>query len=229
MKHDTATKLLNDSIDGELDTPLARELAEHVRQCVTCRRELEGLRRLLEGAAALPRSIEPARDLWPEIANRTGSPVPAPETAGSGLLQRLGFLSWSWPTVLATAAVVGVLFISSFNTEPRPRPGDSVARAEFTTPADADPEAAALVQTLEAECQECELELAAYTKPDSGNSSTVTLMLKENMPVIDRAITEARMAWLASPDEPSLARLLTSAYRAKMALQGRAIRMVSES
>jgi len=229
MKHDTATKLLNDSIDGELDTPLAKELAEHVRLCVTCRRELEGLRRLLEGAAALPRSIEPARDLWPAIADRTVPRVPAPESASSRLLQRLGFFGWSWPTALATAAVVGVLFFSSFNTAPLPGQLDSVAQAGFTVPVDANPEAAALVQTLEAECQASERELAAYTKTDGGSSTTVTRMLKENMPIIDRAISEARAAWFASPDEPSLARLLTSAYRAKMALQGRAINMVSES
>ena len=54
-------------------------------------------------------------------------------------------------------------------------------------------------------------------------------MLKESMPVVDRAIAEARAAWLASPDEPGLARLLTSAYRAKVALQGKAVRMSSES
>lgn len=229
MKHDTAAELLNNAIDGELAAPLAEELDEHVRQCVTCRRELEGLRQLLEGAADLSRSIEPARDLWPAIADRTAPRNAAPETVGSRLMQRLGVFSWSWPTALATTAVVGVLFISSFNTEPLPRPGEIPAQAGFTVPADADPAAAALVQTLEAECQECERELAVYTKTDTGSSSTVTRMLKENMPVVNRAISEARAAWLASPDEPGLARLLTSAYRAKMSLQGRAIRMVSES
>ena len=68
MKHDTAAELLHDYLDGELDEALVERLEGHVNQCVTCRGELDGLRLLLERAAALPRSIEPGRDLWPAIA-----------------------------------------------------------------------------------------------------------------------------------------------------------------
>lgn len=225
MKHDTAAELLNDYMDGELAAPLVDELDRHIRQCVTCRRELEGLKQLLEVAAALPRSLEPARDLWPDIAAATLPRDAAAGNAGSRLLQRLGFFSWSWPTALATAAVVGVLCFSSFNTEPLVRPGEGVTHAESTIPVGTDPGAASLVQTLEAECRQGERELAAYDR----TSVQMTQMLMENMPVVDRAIDEARAAWLASPDKPGLARLLTSAYRAKVALQGRAIRMASES
>jgi hypothetical protein len=229
MKHEIATELLNDYHDGELAPPLADELEDHVRQCVTCRRELEGLRQLLKGASALPRSIEPARDLWPAIAELTQPFGSATETVGSRLMQRLGFFSWSWPTALATAAVVGVLFFSSIETQPLLQPQQNAVPAGLAVPADADPQAVALIQALEAECLECERELAAYTGTEDSNESIVTRMLRNSMPVVDRAISEAREAWLASPDEAGLARLLTSAYRAKMALQGRAIRMASET
>lgn len=229
MKHDIATTLLDDYLDGGLAPPLVEELETHVRQCVTCRGEVEGLRQLLDATAALPRSINPSRDLWTAIADQIqpgGKPHRAP---GSRLLQRLGFFSWSWPTALATAAVVGVLFISSFDPLTPPGPEQHAVPAAMSVPADADPHAAALVLALESECLECERELAAYTNTDTMNSGLVTRMLKENMPVVDKAIAEARSAWLASPDEPGLARLLSSAYRAKMALQGRAIRMASET
>jgi hypothetical protein len=225
MKHDTAVELLNDYTDGELEAPQAEELEEHVRQCVTCRRELEGLRQVLEGAAALPRSIEPATDLWPAIADATRLRETAAENVGTRLLQRLGFFSWSWPTALATAAVVGVLCFSSFNTEPLVQTGQDLSSPGITTPSQGDEEATSLVNALEAECLQGERELAAY----DGSSDHMTQLLMESMPVVDRAIAEARAAWLDSPENPGLARLLTMAYRAKVALQGRAIRMASRT
>jgi hypothetical protein len=228
MKHDSATEFLHHYLDGELDTPLVEELERHVQQCVTCRGELEGLRQLLAGAAALPRTIEPARDLWPAIAKETVRHDPAVESTGSRILRRLGFFSWSWPTALASAAVVGVLCISSFNTEQLLGPVKGISPAGVSSLEGADPQAAALVHALEAECRECDRELDAYARV-APESSIVTRMLKESMPVVDKAIAEARAAWLSSPNEPGLARFLTSAYRAKMALQGRAIRMVSAS
>lgn len=228
MKHETAAELLNDYLDGELDAPLAEELEGHVHRCVTCRRELAGLRQLLATAATLPRSIEPDRDFWPAIAEETMPHDKAPGNAGSRLLQHLGFFSWSWPTALATTAVVGVLLLSSFDNESLPGPGNNVSPAGTTIPADTEPQGAALVQSMEAECLEYGRELDAYSG-EAPENSRVAQMLKENMPVVDRAISEARAAWLASPNEPGLARFLTSAYKAKMALQGRAIRMASES
>lgn len=225
MKHDSAAELLNDYIDGVLEAPMVTDLQNHVRQCVTCRRELEGLKQVLEGAAALPRVIEPPRDLWPAIAEATRPKKAAVESSGARMLRRLGFFSWSWPTALATTAVVGVLCISSFNTEPLVPAGEDVSRTGVPAGAVNYPETDAVLLALEAECQQGEQELAAY----NGHSGPVSHMLQQSMPVVDRAIAEARAAWVASPDEPGLTRLLTSAYRAKVALQGRAIRMASES
>lgn len=225
MKHDTAADLLNDYLDGDLEAPQVNELEQHVRQCVTCRRELEGLRQLLRGAAALPREVLPERDLWPAIAASTMPGESAPQKATTRLLQRLGFFSWSWPTALATTAVVGVLCISSFNTEPLDPERVNASRAALPAQAESCPETDAVLLVLEAECRQGERELAVY---DYG-SGPVSQMLKENMPVVDRAIAEVREAWIASPNEPGLTRLLTSAYRAKVALQGRAIRLASET
>jgi methionyl-tRNA synthetase len=82
---------------------------------------------------------------------------------------------------------------------------------------------------LTAEGQKLVADLDARLAAYNGHSGPVAKMLKQSMPVVDRAIAEARAAWLASPDEPGLTRLLTSAYRAKVALQGRAIRLASET
>lgn len=72
MNEHLSEELLNSYVDGALDGA-AREAAErHLAGCAACRRDVERLRALVTNAAALPRSIEPERDLWPGIAPRLG-------------------------------------------------------------------------------------------------------------------------------------------------------------
>ena len=72
MSEHLSEERLNGYVDGALE-PAARDAAErHLATCATCRSDVEGLQALLAGAAGLPKRIEPARDLWPEIAPRLG-------------------------------------------------------------------------------------------------------------------------------------------------------------
>jgi anti-sigma factor RsiW len=58
---------LHASAEGALDA-VGRAAAEgHLEQCAQCRAEVTGIRTLLAGVDHLPRSIDPPRDLWPEI------------------------------------------------------------------------------------------------------------------------------------------------------------------
>jgi hypothetical protein len=61
---------LDDAADGELSPLEQEEVRLHIGSCDSCRSEKEALDSLLEGASALPRSIEPGRDLWEEIEPR---------------------------------------------------------------------------------------------------------------------------------------------------------------
>ena len=70
MSHDRYAELLNDFVDGRLESELRVETETHLGQCADCRGEVEALRSLLADAGQLPRSIEPPRDLWPGVANR---------------------------------------------------------------------------------------------------------------------------------------------------------------
>jgi hypothetical protein len=60
-----------EQIDGFVEGVLApaqhAEVLRHMEECAQCRAEAGGTRALLESAAALPRRIEPPRDLWPGI------------------------------------------------------------------------------------------------------------------------------------------------------------------
>src|SRR5205823_4203411 len=63
---------LNEYVDGTLATG-ARALVEtHLAQCAGCREAVAELRALVDGARGLPRTIEPASELWAGIAGRIG-------------------------------------------------------------------------------------------------------------------------------------------------------------
>lgn len=58
---------LHDLLDGLLAPPEREKTERHLRECAGCRESLAALRSLRERTAALPRSLEPDRDLWPGI------------------------------------------------------------------------------------------------------------------------------------------------------------------
>jgi hypothetical protein len=61
---------LNGFADGSLDDAARREVEAHLAACASCRDEAAALRDLLAAARALPRTIEPERELWGAIAAR---------------------------------------------------------------------------------------------------------------------------------------------------------------
>jgi len=61
---------LHDYVDGLLAAAEKLEVERHLATCANCRGELEFLNSLRQQVAALPSSLEPPHDLWPEIAER---------------------------------------------------------------------------------------------------------------------------------------------------------------
>ncbi len=74
--------LLQDYLDGAL-TPAERQSVEaHLPTCQVCRAEHESLASVRAAVGALPRSIEPPSDLWPEIEARISDPLLHEAVAG---------------------------------------------------------------------------------------------------------------------------------------------------
>ncbi len=63
---------LDDAVDGELSPAELQAVQLHIESCDSCRGEKKALDSLIEDASALPRIIEPGRDLWDEIEPRLG-------------------------------------------------------------------------------------------------------------------------------------------------------------
>ena len=74
--------LLQDYLDGVL-TPGERQTVEaHLPTCSACRAEKEALASVMTAVGALPRSLDPPRDLWPAIEARLSEPLLKETVAG---------------------------------------------------------------------------------------------------------------------------------------------------
>ncbi|NNM05552.1 MAG: hypothetical protein HKO65_10650, partial [Gemmatimonadetes bacterium] len=61
---------LHDYQDGLLSREEEERVMVHLRECPTCRAELDHLSSLSGELGSLPLEAEPSRDLWPQIAWR---------------------------------------------------------------------------------------------------------------------------------------------------------------
>ncbi|MFQ5570212.1 MAG: anti-sigma factor family protein [Rhodothermales bacterium] len=67
--------LLQEYLDGTLTPEQQQTVDAHLHVCEPCRAEMEALASVMAAVDALPRSIEPPRDLWPEIETRLSAPL----------------------------------------------------------------------------------------------------------------------------------------------------------
>jgi hypothetical protein len=200
--------LLDDLLDGELEAAAENAVKEHLAVCPACRAELERGQRLARQTAALPRALEPTRDLWPGIALEIGA-------------QRrpVGHSTWSvWLGTAAAAAMLaavltGMLASGRGAGDPMPLP---------STVAAVDPAAGELERAREA------LRGAFEQRRGSLSDDTVRVVL-EAVDVIDRSIEAIGGALERHPGDAGLARRLQAAYRQEIQLLQRATRLPDET
>jgi hypothetical protein len=102
------------------------------------------------------------------------------------------------------------------------------------TPGDAggtvDSASVALLAALELESRAVDEEYARLAGAGvEAQSNPLVALFEANLGIVNRAIDEARQAWLANPDSPRLLRILVAVYQAKTALQGRAGEVMSRT
>jgi anti-sigma factor RsiW len=193
---------LNEYVDGTLTAETRALVEAHLAACAGCREAVAELRALIAGAAGLPRSIEPGRELWSGVAKRIG-------TRNSGIGTR-----W-WRTALAAAAtlVIGFALYRRLPSSPAlDRPGGEgweAVQAEY------DQAGAQLRDALAS--QRARLEPATVAR------------LRRNLGVIDAAIRESRDALARDTGNVELRGLVASAARAKVELLRWATRVAMSS
>ena len=220
---------LNDFVDGLLNEAEQREVEEYLETSVEARETVAFLQALRAQAAELPESIEPSRDLWPEIQERMapaplaevapGARAPQPEEARPWL-PHLDFAQWG---ALAAAAVVLVALSSGITAWMVGTPvADPVINEPAATGVAMETPGAAYVLEIE--------QLRAELDANRGNLDPDTVStIETNLRVIDRAIRRAREALEEDPGNTGLSRMLDNNYRHKLQLLQRANRIIELS
>jgi hypothetical protein len=159
-------------------------------------------------ARALPRAIEPPRDLWPGIERRLAPRRPRRPrwlplaaalalAAGAWLLGRVATRSAPAPAPVATAPATGT---------PMPAPAPDLA------PDEAGPDPAR--------------QLLAALERDAGTLSPGTVAaLRRNLAVIDSALAESRRALAADPGDGDAERWLRLVERQRLDLVRQVVRL----
>jgi anti-sigma factor RsiW len=210
MNCDDVRSALDEFLDRGLDGADEAAVRAHLEGCTTCAREREALVELRERVAELPRSLEPPRDLWPEIEAQIGSE----KVVRAAFVRR---------ALLAAAAVV--LVVSSVVT------AYLVGRRQATTvvviPA-SQPVASGVLAASFAEIGVHDYQTVRHQlldvlerRRDELSPATMAVVLS-NLRVIDDAMDEIAGALGEDPGNELLMRQLVSVYRQQVNLLERA-------
>jgi hypothetical protein len=229
-------------LDGDLDADAQDVVQRHLAACAACRALVADLDAIIADAKALP-PIEPARELWHDIAARLETPVVPLDTApGRAAVRRL-------PTRWLAAAAALLVTVSSAVTWQVARRGEratdritdptadgavvafddpSATTAESTDldvllvappsllPAGASPAAESDDETAEDLALRT---LRAIVDERIGELDPATAtVLRRNLALIDRALAESREALARDPRNPVLAGQRDRARERQLAL-----------
>jgi len=224
MKCEDVIRRLDDHLDGRLPEDDRRRVEAHLEECPGCRREAEELRALTEAAAALPRSLAPARELWPGIAKRIGEHRLVGASFGRGATWRR-----SLRFAAAAAAVVAVTSIVTFSLIHHGENGPLAARPSLQQPTPAGLRLVSL-GGVGADLRAARNELlAALDQRSTSMSPETRAVIDDNLRVIDEAIRHIEAALEEDPDNRHLTTLLAATCRQESQLLQRATRLPAET
>jgi anti-sigma factor RsiW len=237
MTHPEWQTALDAYVAGELNSPASDRLFEHLNTCASCRDEADALKRIVNEAAQLPRSIEPPPHVWWRIAGElrepslTASIAPAPPRTSS----RFRF-------ALAAIFLVAVFGAAALLSPRRPESTRSPTAAEtaaskepdvvvISNDAKAQPsEWAQMIWSLEEESLNAEKAVFAGL---AGHVDAAGLKrasaVEPALAALDTAITETADAMRLQPDNAALGRTLTGYYERKLQLLRVAARLAAGS
>ena len=204
MKCETVQNLLDDYVDGLLIGEEPALVARHLASCPDCARQANALREMLQQAKALPRHIEPHRDLWPGIRGQI-------ENESKRRVFRTARLG-----ALAVAAAVLAILAGSLLMRGLPRPGETVLTAD-EAPVRLQQE----VLVVEAEYQQARRELvAAMDQLPRRLAPETRTVIDQNLAVIDGAIQEIRTSLEKDPENVFLFDMLVAEQDSSLRLLG---------
>lgn len=210
---------LDEYVDGDLDEAAFQEVELHLDGCAECREEERLLRALIAEAAALPKEMLPARDLWPEVATRLRGPE------GARLVARPTLATWRSPMAMAAAASVLLALTATLWVRGHgPRPATEVTPGTLQTVASVDPGADLLDTEREYARATADL-MAAIESQKAALTPETRQVLDANLETIDEALAQVRAALRKDPGNGPLTHLLTSTHQKKLDALQRVVRL----
>jgi len=212
------TNRIDDFLDGRLEAAEAEDLQAHLADCPSCTGELASIRELRDLAAALPRSLEPPRNLWPGIEARISEAKVA-----RGRFGRRALLAAA-AAVVVVSSVVTAYFIG--------RSQAVVVTAEPPAAVESGP-SAVLLASFEGLGVNNYLDTrtvlldALEARKHELSADTLDLVM-ENLLLIDQAMDRIAEALGEDPENEFLMKQLAGAYRRQIDLLQRAVRMPAE-
>ncbi len=215
MTCDEIVERLDAFVDGAGDEAAFQEIELHLAGCAACREEERALRDLLAEAAALPKSVQPARDLWPDVAARI---------AAGGVRARRARIGWT--IGLAAAAALAALASARLL---RPAPA-AAPRQASASPARIVPAAVGSDDLLPAEegyvRATGELMNVLAARRDRLSPETLKVV-QQNLDIIDEALGQVREALRKDPGNRQLTRMLTATHQRKVDVLRRVVGVAS--
>lgn len=215
MKDSCRDEQLYEYVDGGLTDADMAEVEAHLEACAHCRETLSEIQALLSDAAALPRSIAPARDLWNDISSKIDEHAP-------GKVVDLATARTPWVTRWGRGvAVAALLFIGLGVFWLRYDVRVDLNGVGEATRAPSENFQGALADYRQAESAYRDairdLSTAYKTRRDTLPPDTRDV-LDENLRIIDRAIEASRAALEGQESNPEAGEMLIAMYQKKVAL-----------
>ena len=218
MTHEVIRHLLDDYVTGDLSEDARAPVAEHVSICAICSAEVESLRRILERAMELPKSIDPPAEAWSNIR----SAILRDEKVAASPASGIGGAFWRVPWVMAAAAAVVVAALSStitalyLNSRVASRTASTAigSSTEIATPESL----AAFTIEENNYLRQASMLQDLLDQQESSLAPETVAQLKTSLRTIDEAIAEARNALARDPSNKLLVEMLSANYKQKVDL-----------
>ncbi len=222
--NDLWTNRLSEYIDGELDHTERAALEAHLATCGHCYATLADLRQVVARAKALE-DREPAKDLWAGIrAGLTPARGAGARPAAKPIARRFSF---SVPQLLAASIALVLMSTGGMWMALRPESGSTpIVRPEPPRPGMRDQNVARW--KVQSDMAIVELQDALTLNEAKLDTATVRIV-RENLAVIDRAISQAQHALRQDPGNTYLNLHLANTMRQKIELLRRANALAGES
>lgn len=235
--HDPWIEKISASIDGALSATEELALQEHLAGCPECSSVAAELRNVVAAAHEAP-ALEPARDLWPQIAARLGRQAagqpsiarierlaPVASLQAHGKARQARRFSFSAPQLAAAAVILMSVSGAAVWLISDTPPASTIATGTIVQSAGGAPGSVQTVSrtaaTADYEDDVAGLERALEENRAQLDPATVEV-IERSLDSIDQAIEDARSALAADPNNPYLHRQLDNTMRKKIDVLRRA-------